>query len=245
MTFPIESQEFDDVFFNDSTEESSSEDIQEKNNVFTIHHNNSDTNLDKHLQVNHLWDHKLHSISSEYVSATAELDVIKKKRLQLSHSDSSHLARRNHESDKKRNRKFSTFMKTEKVTLERENEPSSLPVAAPQPNKLTSSSKSKCYYSSSVKLKDNRVKSTIRRHALAQFKRHSTTVFDECAVEALSKEDLLVLWKRSEIELQTKLNKLQSQNNHLKCLLAIVESDDSEEPTRTLSKKKKLLCTKL
>ncbi|CAG2212005.1 GRIN3A [Mytilus edulis] len=227
MTFPIESQEFDDVFFNDSTEESSPEDIQEKNNVFTLHHNNSDTNLDKqHLQVNHLWDHKLHSISSEYVSATAELNVIKKKRLQLSHSDSSHLAR-------------------QKVTLERENEPSTLPVAAPQPNKPTSSSKSKCYYSSSVKLKDNRVKSTIRRHALAQFKRHSTTVFDECAVEALSKEDLLVLWKRSEIELQTKLNKLQSQNNHLKCLLAIVESDDPEEPTRTLSKKKKLLCTKL
>ena len=103
------------------------------------------------------------------------------------------------------------------------------------------------YYKHSLKMKDNRVKSTIRRHAIAKFRKHSSSVFDECAVDALTKEDLLVLWKRSEIELQTKLNKVTLQNAHLKRLLRMVDnkhratihSDSAEEPDSDL------ICTKL
>ena len=75
---------------------------------------------------------------------------------------------------------------------------------------------------SKLDLKDNRLKSNLRHHAMASFSRRSS-MFDECAVEALSKEDLLVLWKRSEIELQTKLNRMLHQNSHLRQLVHVVE----------------------
>jgi hypothetical protein len=48
-------------------------------------------------------------------------------------------------------------------------------------------------------------------------------VFDDCAVDVLSKEDLMVLWKKSEIELQTSLNRVTQENAHLKRLLRVVE----------------------
>ncbi|XP_060076624.1 glutamate receptor ionotropic, NMDA 3A-like [Ylistrum balloti] len=100
------------------------------------------------------------------------------------------------------------------------------------------------YYKHSLKMKDNRVKSTIRRHAIAKFRRQSSSVLDECAVDALTKEDLMVLWKRSEIELQTKLNKVTLQNAHLKKLLRMVDkrrtSKGSDEHVDS-----ELLCTRL
>ncbi|XP_033737362.1 glutamate receptor ionotropic, NMDA 3A-like [Pecten maximus] len=100
------------------------------------------------------------------------------------------------------------------------------------------------YYKHSLKMKDNRVKSTIRRHAIAKFRRQSSSVLDECAVDALSKEDLMVLWKRSEIELQTKLNRVTLQNAHLKKLLRMVDkrraSKGNEEDLDS-----ELLCTRL
>lgn len=248
VKFKIESQETDDVFYSDSPEASSLEEIPDtgrRNNASSLPRNNSDTFLDKHVQVNHLWDQKLQSeVTSEH-TVPSELENRKKKRLQLSHSDTSFITRKQ-ERLKRKVAKLTHASESPPIVTEESSATFTQQGAATEPNTSPSAQKSKCYYSSSVRLKDNRVKSTIRRHALAQFKRHSTSVFDECAVEALSKEDLLVLWKRSEIELQTKLNKLQSQNNHLKCLLAIVESDGQEITSRSNSKKKpKLLCTKL
>lgn len=84
-------------------------------------------------------------------------------------------------------------------------------------------------------MKDNRLKSSIRKHAMAT-RRHSESVFDDCAVDALSKEDLMVLWKKSEIELQTSLNRVTQENAHLKRLLRVVEvsekSPQEEAPDR-------------
>lgn len=235
----------DDVFYTESPDVNTPEEIQEtsfeiKNNISTIRTNNSDSNLEKmQLRVNHLWDQKLHLELGEHANTHYEIGKMKKKRLQLSNSDTTHVLRRRQDADVER-----------QINV---TEPDNVPPCSDTPSNTQdavqkrekSTSKQRSYYSSSVRLKDNRVKSTIRRHALAQFKRHSTTVFDECAVEALSKEDLLVLWKRSEIELQTKLNKLQSQNNHLKCLLQIADSDDQEQSKSYAKKKQKLLCTKL
>lgn len=235
----------DDVFYTESPEVNTLEEIQEtsfeiKNNISTIRTNNSDSNLEKmQLRVNHLWDQKLHLELGEHANTNSEICKMKKKRLQLSNSDTTHVMRRRQDVDVERQIN---------VTEPYNFAPCSDPLSNTQDAVLKrekSTSKQRSYYSSSVRLKDNRVKSTIRRHALAQFKRHSTTVFDECAVEALSKEDLLVLWKRSEIELQTNLNKLQSQNNHLKCLLQIADSDNQEQSKSYAKKKPKLLCTKL
>ncbi|KAK3089927.1 hypothetical protein FSP39_007693 [Pinctada imbricata] len=94
---------------------------------------------------------------------------------------------------------------------------------SPRHRQLASTDRNSNYYGRSLKMKDNRVKSTIRRHALAKFRRHSSSIFDECAVEALSKEDLLILWKKSEIDLQTRLNRVSLQNVQLKKLLRIAE----------------------
>lgn len=235
----------DDVFYTESPELNTPEEIQEtsfeiKNNISTIRTNNSDSNLEKmQLRVNHLWDQKLQLELGEHANTNSEICKMKKKRLQLSNSDTTHVMRRRQDVDVERQIN---------VTEPYNFAPCSDPLSNTQdavPKREKSTSKQRSYYSSSVRLKDNRVKSTIRRHALAQFKRHSTTVFDECAVEALSKEDLLVLWKRSEIELQTNLNKLQSQNNHLKCLLQIADSDNQEQSKSYAKKKPKLLCTKL
>lgn len=81
--------------------------------------------------------------------------------------------------------------------------------------------------------KDNRLKSSIRRHAMAED--HFSHSLDDHAVESLSKEDLLVLWKRSEIELQTKLNRIISQNNQLRQLIDIAEAAECclQEEART------------
>ena len=73
--------------------------------------------------------------------------------------------------------------------------------------------------------KDNRFKSSLRRHAMSGS--HCSNSLDACAVESLSKEDLLILWKRAEIELQTKLNRIISQNNHLRRMIDIAEEADS------------------
>lgn len=79
-----------------------------------------------------------------------------------------------------------------------------------------------------MNVKDNRLKSSIRNHARASINRCRTSVFDMSAVEALSKEDLLVLWKRSEIEFQTRLNRMLHQNQHLQHLVHIVETYQKE-----------------
>ncbi|XP_053395629.1 uncharacterized protein LOC123525120 [Mercenaria mercenaria] len=75
----------------------------------------------------------------------------------------------------------------------------------------------------SLNLKDNRLKSDIRNHAMAQTERRRSMAFDQGAVEALSKEDLLILWKRSEIDLQTRLNRMLHQNSHLRRLVHLAE----------------------
>lgn len=65
-------------------------------------------------------------------------------------------------------------------------------------------------------VQDNRVKSTLRRHALSGYQSQMPVEYlDECTLEALSKEDLVILWKKSELELQTKLNDVMNRNKRL------------------------------
>ncbi|GAB1608404.1 glutamate receptor ionotropic, NMDA 3A-like [Argonauta hians] len=84
------------------------------------------------------------------------------------------------------------------------------------------------YYKRSLKMKDNRVKSTIRHHALRGVRPLlPASMIDECTIEALSKEDLLVMWKSSEIELQKKLGEVIEQKEKLKRLIE-QHSDQTE-----------------
>lgn len=94
------------------------------------------------------------------------------------------------------------------------------------PSTETDSKKQISVNCNSHKCKDNRYKSSLRRHAMAGPPLSNS--LDDHAVESLSKEDLLVLWKRSEIELQTKLNRIISQNNHLRQMINIVEAAECE-----------------
>lgn len=58
-------------------------------------------------------------------------------------------------------------------------------------------------------LQDNRVKSTLRRHAMSgQQNQLSADFIDEYTLDALSKEDVLILWKKSEIELESRLQEV-------------------------------------
>lgn len=60
------------------------------------------------------------------------------------------------------------------------------------------------------------MKSTLRRHALSGYQSQMPVEYlDECTLEALSKEDLVILWKKSELELQTKLNDVMNRNKRL------------------------------
>ena len=80
------------------------------------------------------------------------------------------------------------------------------------------------------KLQDNRVKSTLRRHALSGYQSQVPADFlDECTLEALSKEDLLVLWKKSELELQTRLNDVLNRNKRLAMAIDYLAKQDEEE----------------
>ncbi|KAL4236945.1 hypothetical protein ACF0H5_005331 [Mactra antiquata] len=91
-------------------------------------------------------------------------------------------------------------------------------------NSRTGSVVSKSDLNATLALKNNRFKSNLRDHAMSTVERQSHSMaLDKSAVEALSKEDLLVLWKRSEIELQTRLNHTLHQNNHLRQLVHIAE----------------------
>ncbi|XP_050401989.2 glutamate receptor ionotropic, NMDA 3A [Patella vulgata] len=72
------------------------------------------------------------------------------------------------------------------------------------------------YFKRNLKMKDNRVKSTIRRHALSGYQSQIPVDYlDECTIDALSKEDLLILWKKSEIEMQRRLNEVKVRNRRL------------------------------
>ncbi|KAL3868322.1 hypothetical protein ACJMK2_041139 [Sinanodonta woodiana] len=87
------------------------------------------------------------------------------------------------------------------------------------------------YFSRNIEMKDNRVKSTIRRHTMTDFHVSSSAGLDKCAFEALSKADILVLWKQSEIELQTQLNQIEAQNKYMRQIIKLQElsSRDKEK----------------
>ncbi|XP_070196560.1 uncharacterized protein [Littorina saxatilis] len=86
------------------------------------------------------------------------------------------------------------------------------------------------YFQKNLKLKDNRVKSTLRRHALSGYQSQVPADFlDECTVEALSKEDLLILWKKSELELQTKLNDVVGRNRRLALAIDYLTKQEAGE----------------
>lgn len=80
---------------------------------------------------------------------------------------------------------------------------------------------------------DNRVKSTLRKHAMSGFQSQLPVDYlDECTLEALSKEDLVILWKKSELELQTKLNDVLNRNKRLALAIDYLtqqEFDDMKE----------------
>ncbi|XP_059146855.1 uncharacterized protein LOC131934758 [Physella acuta] len=72
------------------------------------------------------------------------------------------------------------------------------------------------YFQRNLKLKDNRVKSTLRRHAMSGYQSHLPADFiDECTLEALSKEDVLTLWRKSEIDLESRLMEVMAKNRRL------------------------------
>ena len=79
-------------------------------------------------------------------------------------------------------------------------------------------------------LQDNRVKSTLRRHALSGYQTQIPADYlDECTLEALSKEDLLILWKRSELELQTKLKDVLNRNKRLALAIDYLAKQEEDE----------------
>ncbi|KAK7495078.1 hypothetical protein BaRGS_00013718 [Batillaria attramentaria] len=86
------------------------------------------------------------------------------------------------------------------------------------------------YFQRNLKLKDNRVKSTLRRHALSGYQSQLPADYlDDCTLEALSKEDLLILWKKSELELQTKLNDILGRNKRLALAIDYLTSQENED----------------
>ncbi|XP_052777930.1 glutamate receptor ionotropic, NMDA 2B-like [Mya arenaria] len=87
---------------------------------------------------------------------------------------------------------------------------------------------------SRFELKDNRIKSSLRYHTMASIERRPSHRLDASAFETLSKEDLLVLWKRSEIELQTKLNRILHHNNHLRNIVELIEEQHLAQRSRRI-----------
>ncbi|KAK6990621.1 glutamate receptor ionotropic NMDA 2B [Biomphalaria glabrata] len=72
------------------------------------------------------------------------------------------------------------------------------------------------YFQRNLKLKDNRVKSTLRQHAMSGYQSHlPADLIDDCTLEALSKEDVLILWRKSEIDLESRLQEVLAKNRRL------------------------------
>ena len=79
-------------------------------------------------------------------------------------------------------------------------------------------------------LQDNRVKSTLRRHALSGYQSQVPADYlDDCTLEALSKEDLLILWKKSELELQSKLRDVLNRNKRLALAIDYLTKQEEDE----------------
>ncbi|XP_035826480.1 uncharacterized protein LOC118477915 [Aplysia californica] len=109
------------------------------------------------------------------------------------------------------------------------------PAQLPNNSRRTQSynKQSRDYFKRNLKLKDNRVKSTLRRHAMSGYQSQLPADFiDECTLEALSKEDLLVLWKKSEIDLESKLSEVLARNRRLSMAIDYLtsEPDKAREP---------------
>ncbi|XP_071119243.1 glutamate receptor ionotropic, NMDA 3A-like [Haliotis cracherodii] len=86
------------------------------------------------------------------------------------------------------------------------------------------------YFQRNLKLKDNRVKSTLRRHAMSGYQAHVPVDYlDECTIESLSKEDLLLLWKKSELELQRRLREIQTRNKTMSLAIDYLMKSQQEE----------------
>ncbi|KAL8577412.1 hypothetical protein ACOMHN_021592 [Nucella lapillus] len=86
------------------------------------------------------------------------------------------------------------------------------------------------YFQRNLRLKDNRVKSTIRRHALSGYQSQlPSDCLDDCTLEALSKEDLLLLWKRSELELQYRLQDVVTRNRRLALAIDYLTKQENED----------------
>ncbi|KAK3577736.1 hypothetical protein CHS0354_005828 [Potamilus streckersoni] len=94
------------------------------------------------------------------------------------------------------------------------------------------------YFSRNIELKDNRVKSTIRRHTMTGFHLSSSAALDKCAVEALSKADILVLWKQSEIELKTRLYQIEAQNRYMLHIIKLRQLSNRDKENRTEQKER-------
>lgn len=84
-------------------------------------------------------------------------------------------------------------------------------------NNLQSDSTNPKCLKTCLDIKDNRVKSTLRRHAARRLcSRIPAALMDQSTLDSLSKEDLLLMWKASEIEIYKKLDEVFKQTDRLK-----------------------------
>ena len=74
------------------------------------------------------------------------------------------------------------------------------------------------------------MKSTLRSQALTGYPGQvGAHCVDGCTLEALSKQDLLLLWKRTELELQAKLTDVMNRNKRLALAIDYLTKDDFGE----------------
>ncbi|GFN73666.1 glutamate receptor ionotropic, nmda 3a [Plakobranchus ocellatus] len=86
------------------------------------------------------------------------------------------------------------------------------------------------YFKRNLRLKDNRVKSTLRHHAMSGYQSQIPVDYiDDCTLEALSKEDVLLLWRKSELDLESRLHEVLARNRRLSLAIDYLTKQDSTE----------------
>ncbi|RUS86619.1 hypothetical protein EGW08_005635 [Elysia chlorotica] len=72
------------------------------------------------------------------------------------------------------------------------------------------------------------VKWTLRSHAMSGYQSQLPVDYiDECTLEALSKEDLLILWKKSELDLESRLHEVLARNRRLSLAIDYLSRPDN------------------
>ncbi|GFR79493.1 glutamate [NMDA] receptor subunit 3A [Elysia marginata] len=88
------------------------------------------------------------------------------------------------------------------------------------------------YFRRNLCLKDNRVKSGLRTPSMSGHHSHlAVDHIDKCTLEALSKEDVLILWKRSEFDLESRLHEVLARNRRLNLAIDYLTRPENTEQT--------------